>query len=154
MLDNLNKFARTVPGKILGGFLLIGVAGFGVSGVLTSLGSNTVAHVGSEEITSRDFQRAYSSQLNAYASRVGAIPNMQQALALGIPSGVINRLASEAALNAMGKQFGLGVSDNRLGELLREDPNFGDTLGNFDAANFQRCIMHRCQVVRFALTCK
>lgn len=140
MLDSMRSFATTWVGKIIGGFLVLGLAGFGVSGVLTGIGSNTVARVGSEDITIRDFQRVYNSQLNAAASQRGAVPTAQEALALGIPSAAINRLASDAALNALGRDFGLGASDERLGQMLREDPNFGGTLGNFDAANFQRAL--------------
>lgn len=139
MLDSLRNFATTWVGKVIGGFLVLGLV-FGFSGALTGIGSNTVAHVGSESITIRDFQRAYNSQLNAAAAQRGSIPTSQEALALGIPSAAINRLASDAAMTALGREFGLGASDERLGQMLRADPNFGGTLGNFDAANFQRAL--------------
>jgi len=140
MLDSLRDIAKTWIGKVIGAFLLVGLAGFGISGVISGIGSSTVARIGSEEITTREFQRAYSTQLNAAAQRTGAVPTSQQALAMGIPSAVINRLASDAALNAMGKDFGLGASDAHLGELLREDPNFGGTLGDFSSDNFERLL--------------
>lgn len=140
MLDNLRDFGKTWLGKILGAFLLVGLAGFGVSGVITGFGGNTVARVGSEEISTMDFQRAYNAQLNATAQRTGAIPTAEEAMARGIPSAAINRLAADAALNGLGKEFGLGASDERLGIMLRDDPNFAGTLGNFDETSFQRAL--------------
>ena len=137
MLDGLRNFARTWPGKILGLFVLIGLAGFGISGVLTGSSFNTIAKVGKERITTVQFQRSYSSQLNQYSERVGSVPTAEQAISLGIPSSVINQLASEASLNAMAKEFGIGVSDKRLGETVKEDPSFGTTLGTFNPETFR-----------------
>ncbi len=137
MLDNLRKFATTLPGKILGAFLLIGLAGFGVSGVLTSVGANTVAQVGGRDISSLDFQRAYQTELNATAQQIGQVPTPELALQLGIPTNVLNRLATEKVLTSLGNEYGLGVTDERISEQLRSDPSFGGTLGGFDRDTFE-----------------
>ncbi len=137
MLDGLRNFARTWPGKILGIFMLIGLAGFGMSGVFTSINFNTIAKVGSEEITTREFQRNYSRVLNNYAQEQGSMPTSSEAVSLGLVSNVINQLAFSAALNGLGKKFSLGISDNRLANIVRQDPSFLDTLGNFNANNFR-----------------
>lgn len=137
MLDNLRGFATTWAGKIIGAFLLLGLAGFGISGVLTGFGSNTVASVGDIDISIRDFQRAYNFQLNQVAQSRGAVPTSQEALALGLPSAAINRLAADAALTNLGREYGLGLSDQRLGQQLSEDPSFGSS---FDTANFERTL--------------
>lgn len=137
MLDNLRKFATTLPGKILGAFLLIGLAGFGVSGLLTSVGANTVATVGDQDISSLDFQRSYQRELNATAQQIGQMPTAEQALQFGIPTTVLSRLATEKMLTRMGGEFGLGVSDERVAADLREDPAFGGTLGGFDRNTFE-----------------
>jgi peptidyl-prolyl cis-trans isomerase D len=140
MLDSLRLFAKSWPGKILGGFLLVGVAGFGINNVITDLGSNTVARVGSEEISSREFLRAYQGQLNQFAQQYGSMPTAQEALNLGIPRGVLDGLAQNAALDQMANSFGLGVSEDKLGDMLREDPNFAGTLGQFDPASFTQVL--------------
>lgn len=140
MLDNLRNFATTLPGKILGAFLLIGLAGFGVSGLLTSVGGNTVAKVGDKDITALDFQRAYQTELNNTAQQIGQVPTAEMALQLGIPSTVLSRLATDKVLTAMGSEFGLGVSDERIAEALRDDPSFGGTLGGFDRGAFEQTL--------------
>jgi peptidyl-prolyl cis-trans isomerase D len=140
MLDSLRDFAKSWPGKIMGGFLLVGVAGFGISNVITDLGTNTVARVGDEEINSREFLRAYQSQINQVSQQIGSVPTAEEAISLGIPGSVLQNLAQDAALNQMAERFGLGVSEQKLGEMLREDPNFQGTLGTFDPTAFTQVL--------------
>ena len=140
MLDGLRDFAKSWPGKILGAFLLVGVAGFGINNVIVDLGSNTVARVGDEEINSRDFLRAYQSQANRIAQQMGSVPTASQAEAMGLPTAVILGLSEGAALDTLSTQFGLGVSENRLAQLLREDPSFHGTLGTFEPALFSQVL--------------
>ncbi|WP_375597424.1 SurA N-terminal domain-containing protein [Devosia sp. Naph2] len=140
MLDGLRDFAKSWPGKILGAFLLVGVAGFGINNVIVDLGSNTVARVGDEEINSREFLRAYQSQANRIAQQMGSVPTASQAEAMGLPTAVILGLSEGAALDTLSTQFGLGVSEKRLAQLLREDPSFHGTLGTFEPALFSQVL--------------
>ncbi len=140
MLDGLRGFAKSWPGKILGAFLLVGVAGFGINNVIVDLGSNSVARVGNEEINSREFLRAYQTQVNAVSSQLGSIPTTTQAESLGIPTAVIMRLSEGAALDGLADQFSLGVSDAQLARMLREDPSFHGTLGTFEPGLFSQTL--------------
>jgi peptidyl-prolyl cis-trans isomerase D len=140
MLDSLRVFAKSWPGKIMGGFLLVGLAGFGINNVIADLGSNTVAKVGGEDITTRQFLRAYQSQLNQVAQQIGSVPTAQDAISLGIPSMVLQNLAQDAALDQMASNFGLGVSQSKLSEMLREDPSFQNALGAFNPQAFSQVL--------------
>jgi peptidyl-prolyl cis-trans isomerase D len=140
MLDGLRDFAKSWPGKIMGAFLLVGVAGFGINNVIVDLGSNTVARVGNKEINSREFLRAYQSQVSRLANQMGSVPTASQAQAMGLPTAVLLGLSEGAALDLLGDQFGLGVSDAKLAEMLRQDPSFQGTLGNFDPAIFNQVL--------------
>ncbi len=140
MLDSLRHLTTTWYGKILGVLLLIGLAGFGISNVITQFGTGTVATVAGQEISVRDYQRAYDSQANAVAQQLGRVPTQQEALALGVPGMVLDRLAGEAAVNRLGADLGLGVSETRLSKMLREDPSFKSALGTFDRDNFLRVL--------------
>jgi peptidyl-prolyl cis-trans isomerase D len=140
MLDGLRDFAKTVPGKVLGACLLVGLAGFGINNVIIDLGSNTVARVGGQEISTLEFQRAYQNQLNRIAAQFGVVPTAEQAANMGVPSTVLGQLSQQAALDHMADTFGLGVSDAKLAQMLREDPAFGGTLGNFDPQAFQEVL--------------
>ncbi|HQZ13750.1 MAG TPA: SurA N-terminal domain-containing protein [Devosia sp.] len=140
MLNSLRHISRTWWGRVLFVLLLIGLTGFGVSGVILDFGSSTVAHVGGEEISAREFQRAYNDDLNRAAQQIGQMPSPEQALAMGVPSSTLNRLASEAAINQLAENMGVGVSDDRLSQMLRQDPTFSGTLGNFERENFVRVL--------------
>jgi peptidyl-prolyl cis-trans isomerase D len=140
MLNLMRRFASTLAGKILGGLLLIGLAGFGISNVILDLGSNTLAKVGDEDITIQEFQRAYRQQLNQFAQQTGQMPTDQQAMSLGIPGSVLAKLSSDAAINQFAKAQGIGISDAKLGELVRNDPSFAGVLGTFEKGNFQQVL--------------
>ncbi|MCS6759116.1 MAG: peptidylprolyl isomerase [Candidatus Devosia euplotis] len=140
MLDSLRGFAKSWPGKIMGAFLLVGIAGFGINNVIGDLSTSTVARVGDAEINSRTFLRAYQWQLNQVAQQLGSMPTSEQALNLGIPSMALQNLAQDAALDQLASNFGLGVSEQKLSEMLRVDPSFQGTLGAFDAGNFTQVL--------------
>lgn len=140
MLDSLRDFAKSWPGKVMGAFLLVGVAGFGINNVITDLGTNTVARVGDEEINSREFLRAYQNQINEVAQQLGSFPTAEQAVNLGIPSMVLQNLAQDAALDQLAAGFGLGVSEQKLSDMLRADPSFHNALGTFTPANFNQVL--------------
>jgi len=138
MLNFMRQFAGTIWGKILGGILLIGLAGFGISNVILDLGSNTIAKVGSTEISIQDFQRAYQDQVNAYAQQTGQTPTGAQAMQLGIPGSVLEQLAGFAALDQLAQKYGVSVSDTKLASIVRADPTFTGVLGTFDRATFNQ----------------
>jgi peptidyl-prolyl cis-trans isomerase D len=140
MLDSFRHLTKTWFGKILGAFLIVGLAGFGISNVITGFGTNTVATVAGQDISVRDYQRAYNTQINAIAQQIGRVPTVEEANAFGVPGAVLDRLAGEAAVNKLGEDLGLGVSEDRLGKMLAEDPSFSSALGAFDRSNFLRVL--------------
>lgn len=140
MLDSLRVFAKSWPGKAMGACLLVGLAGFGINNVIADLGSNTVARVGNKDINSREFMRAYQNQLNQVAQQLGSMPTAQDAISLGIPSTVLQNLAQDAALDQLASGLGLGVSQRKLSEMLREDPSFQNALGAFSPDSFRQVL--------------
>lgn len=140
MLSLFRKLANTLIGKVVLGILTLSMAGFGISNILTGLGSNTLATVGGSEITVRDFQRAYNDQINQAAQQIGKTPTSQEAMAMGIPAAVLQRLASDRAVSKFSNEIGLGVSQDRLAIMVRQDPTFSGSLGGFDQATFARVL--------------
>jgi peptidyl-prolyl cis-trans isomerase D len=115
MLHLLRAFAKTWVAKILLAVLVVSFGAFGIENVITQLGTNTIARVGDTDISAQDFQRAYQAQVNAAGQQLGKVPTPQEAMALGIPSQVISRLASDAAVNHFGEKMGIGASDDHVG---------------------------------------
>lgn len=142
MLNFLRSITKTWVGKIIGVFLIIGLAGFGITEVIGTLGSSTIASAAGTDISSRDFQRAYQNQLNAFLQQTGRMPTNEEAVAAGIPDFTIQQLAAQASVSKFASDLGLGVSDAKLGEMVRTDPNFAGTLGNFSPENFKAVLQN------------
>jgi peptidyl-prolyl cis-trans isomerase D len=140
MLHTLRAFAKTWIAKILLAVLVVSFGAFGINNVISDLGSNTVAHIGDQDITSQDFQRAYQAQINNVAQQIGKLPTSQEAMAMGIPSQVISRLASDAVINKFGANMGLGASDDHISKMLQQDPSFKNALGQFDQTAFAQAL--------------
>lgn len=136
MLDNFRHFGRSWIAKVLLGILIIAVAGFGIPSVFLDLNANTVARVGDQNISVRDFDRVYRSQVNLYTNQMGRAPTAQEAVSFGLPNAAIARLANDASLVILADQLDLGASDAKLAELVRRDPSFASAVGIFDASEF------------------
>lgn len=140
MLDSLRNAGRTWVAKVLLGLLIVSVAAFGIPSVFLDLGANTVARVGEQDISARDFERLYRSQLNQFSAQTGQVPTPDQAVSFGLPGTVLSRLANEAALEDMANRMDLGASDERLALLVRQDPSFSGSLGAFDRQQYTRLL--------------
>jgi peptidyl-prolyl cis-trans isomerase D len=140
MLEAMRRFATTLAGKILGGLLLIGLAGFGISNVILDLGSDTVATVGDINVSSNDFRRAYQAKLSQAAQQSGQQPTNEQAQQMGIPGAVLQQLAANAAGVVLAQHYGLGASEDKLKQSITSDPNFQGILGTFDRTIFDQAL--------------
>ncbi|SIQ63608.1 peptidyl-prolyl cis-trans isomerase D [Rhizobium sp. RU33A] len=136
MLVFLRKASQTLFAKIL---LLLLVLSFGVWGVSASLFSNTsdtVVAVGDQSVSSADFAFAYQRQVTDMSNRFGMQLTTEQARAFGIESQVFSQLAAGAALDQLATDMNLGLSQDRLAQLIADDPAFKNSGGNFDRALF------------------
>jgi peptidyl-prolyl cis-trans isomerase D len=138
MLHFMRRFATSWGGKILGAALIVALAAFGIPGILASLDANTLTRVGDEDITAVDFQRLYQQNLNAFAQQTGQLPTNEQAIQMGIPTSVLNQLTTRAAINQFAIRNGIGVSDTKLAELVRDDQTFFGVLGAFDRSIYDQ----------------
>lgn len=140
MLDTFKRYSNTWVAKILMALLILSFGLFGIANVFTNLGSSSVARVGNQSISAVEFDRAYRTQLNNIAHQTGRQPSPEEAMAFGIPGSVLNQLASNAALDQMVADFGVGASDEMVSEMIAQDPNFATTLGVFDRQQFTQML--------------
>lgn len=140
MLDTFKRYSNTWVAKILMALLILSFGLFGIANVFTNLGSSSVARVGNQSISAVEFDRAYRTQLNNIARQTGRQPSPEEAMAFGIPGSVLNQLASNAALDQMVSDFGVGASDEMVSEMIAQDPNFATTLGIFDRQQFTQML--------------
>lgn len=137
MLDAIRKMAKGWVAMILIGLLVMSFALWGVADVFTGYGSNTVASVGDRDVGYRDFQRAYDSAMRNFNRRLGTPLTNQQAVAFGIPNQVIGQLTTEATIEEIADDLGLGVSEENLAILIQTDPSLRGVNGQFDRTALQ-----------------
>lgn len=136
MLVFLRKTAGTWFVK---GLLLLLVASFGVWGISSSLvgsTSNKVITVGQQSVNVNDFQLAYRRQMSDLSRRFGTQLTTEQARSLGIEQQVYSQLAAGAALDQLAANMDLGLSKDRLAQLIGDDPAFKNSNGQFDKQLF------------------
>ena len=143
MLHFMRRFANSWAGKILGAALVVAMAAFGVPSIMATLDANIITHVGDEDITALDFQRLYQQNLNAFAQQTGQLPTNEQAIQFGIPTSVLNQLTTRAAINQFAIRNGIGVSDAKLAELVRNDSTFFGVLGSFDRSLYDQFLQQQ-----------
>lgn len=115
---------------VMMGMLILGLGGFGVTnfgGGVTVIGS-----VGSTEITSDAYARAFQAQQNALSQQFGRQITAQEALAFGLDRQVLQGLVTRAALDNEAQRIGLSVGDETVAaEILKIDA-FKGISGAFD----------------------
>ncbi len=132
MLDSLRNAARSWAAKAL---LLLLVLSFGIWGVSTSVlttDGNTVMTVGDQQISAEEFRLAYQRQIANLSRQFGVQLTAEQARAFGVENDVFAQLAAGAALDQLSSDMNLGLSEDRLANLIAEDPAFKGVNGQFD----------------------
>lgn len=140
MLQGLRKAGQGIVGKIvitiLFGFLILSFAIWGIGDIFRGQGRNTVATVGSTEISAETVRNAYQNEVQRLTRQYRRSITPDQARALGVDAQVIGRLVTEAILDQRAGDLGLNVSDEAVARSILEEPSFQNAAGQFDRAQF------------------
>lgn len=129
------KSNKSVAFFILG-LLVLSLLGFGVRSVGRT-GNQTIAMVGSQEVTVDQFYRELNGQVRALSRQIGQNVTIEQARTLGIEEPVLAQVLAAAALDGENARIGLSVGDRRIRELLLNTPAFQDVTGAFDETAYK-----------------
>lgn len=132
MLSSLRKGAASWVAKIFIGILILSFAVWGVEGLILSSPNQPLAEVGDVEITRDDYQKLFPVVVQEWNDRLKARLTRQQITAFDIPSQVKYRLINQAAVDHHVGQLNLGVSDEQIGEAIKNDPQLKDNTGQFN----------------------
>lgn len=137
MLETLRRAAGTWVSKIL---LLLLVGSFAIWGIhgsmLGSFGSNDVVTVGGTSVSPVDYRLAYDRQVNMYSQQFGQRLTRDQVRAFGIDRLVLAQIVGGAVLDEQAREMRLGVSQDRLAQLVADDPTFKGSDGKFNRQAF------------------
>ncbi|MEZ2127488.1 MULTISPECIES: SurA N-terminal domain-containing protein [unclassified Sinorhizobium] len=136
MFELLRKAAKTWVAK---GLMIVLIASFGIWGASRSLvsgSSNAVISVGDQQIDATEFRLAYQRQLMALSQQIGMRLTPDQARAFGVDQQVYAQLVAGATLDQLADDMHLGLSEDRLAQLIGDDPAFKSVNGQFDRQLF------------------
>jgi peptidyl-prolyl cis-trans isomerase D len=137
MLDTLRNAAGTWVAKILLLLLVMSFAVWGISGQLVGgIGGNNVVTAGGTTVSANEYRLAYDRQISVLSQQFGQRITREQATAFGIDQQVLSQLISEAVLDEQARKMGLGLSQDRLADLTRQDPAFQGPDGQFNRQQF------------------
>ncbi len=118
------------------GTLIVAFGIWGIGDIFRGFGVNTVAKVGSTDITIDQFRVRYNDELQQLSRRIGRPITPDQARAFGIEQQLLGQMMAFAALDERVRQLGLAISDAEVAKRITEDPAFKGMNGQFDQQLF------------------
>ncbi len=143
MLNSLRKSASSWLVKALLGMLVISFAIWGIGDIFQGVRNAPIAEVGDREVSAIDFQRDYINQVNALSARLGRGLTAQEVRAFGITQSVLQNTITQTAIDIHAEELGVGISDEAILSLIRQEPSFRNSEGQFEPARFQAFLRDR-----------
>jgi len=112
---------------IIVGVLLLGLAGFGTSGLRSNV--RNIGSVGDMEVTVSSYQNALNEQIRALSAQFGQQVSFQQAQAFGIDRVALNQVILLRTLDNETSLLGVSAGDERVLERLQTIPSFQGASG-------------------------
>ncbi len=118
-------------------FLIIAFGFWGIADIFRGFGANTLARVGTVDITPDEFRNAYQTQLLRMQEQQRRAISADEAHERGIDREVLARLLSDTALSQEAHRLGLALSDSVLAQQIMQDDAFKGPNGQFDRQLFE-----------------
>ena len=136
----LGSMRSKAGGWVAKAFIVLLAASFavwGVADVFSGRQSDTVAEVGTRQISAYDYQNALSRHLQTLSRQFGQTLTPDQARQLGIDRQVLGQLLRDAALEAQADKLGLKISGETVAKRIANDRRFQNSSGQFNAEQFR-----------------
>lgn len=140
MLQILRKSASGTVAKILIALLIVSFGVWGIADVFRGFGSQTLATIGSTEITIPEFRQVYQERLQQISQQLKRGLTPEQSRAFGIPDQLLNERLAEAALDDTATNLGLALSDEEIARRVQKNSQFFGPSGKFDPNYFNQIL--------------
>ncbi len=138
MLEQMRSMAKSPLAVVLIGLLIISFAVWGISDVFRGGQGDAVVIVGPNKVTVQDYATAWQRELNRVIQQSEGKITTQQARDFGLAEQLLQRLTSEAALNAKATQLGIGTSDKLIAKAILDIEAFKDPItGKFGEEQYR-----------------
>ena len=133
MARSSNSLSKTFVWILLG-LLIVGLAGFGASGL--GGGVKSIGKVGEIEIPVQQYFRALESEINAASAQINTQLTFQQAMMFGVQQQALGRIVVEKTLENEASILKISVSDSTLRDELMDIQAFQAIDGSFDRTTY------------------
>jgi peptidyl-prolyl cis-trans isomerase D len=145
MLRNIHKASSTWLGKgvmaVVMGFLVISFAIWGIGDIFRGgFGQNSVASVGSVDISVEQFRQYYNDQLQRLSREARRVITPDQARAMGLGPRFLQQLIAQTTLDEQARKLHLGLANDEIAQRIRSNPAFQGLNGQFDPARFTQLV--------------
>ncbi len=130
-----NWVGRTLLSVVMG-FIMLSFVVWGIGDVFRGFGSNSLAKVGSREITPAAFKRGFDQQVQAAQQQARRNITVEEARRAGLDRLALNKMISDSALDQKATALSLGMSNESVAKIIGEDPAFKSISGVFDKKRF------------------
>ena len=135
MLEKFRRGASKIMASLLFCVLILSFALWGIPNYNKDYSQNTLVKVGDARLTEQDYLRFFDNQLNLFSQQAGQrltresarmfyrIQSLQQGNAnADLDREVLNLLINQMLLDQQAKNLGLGLSDGKIYDDIRNDP--------------------------------
>lgn len=141
--DEINPRKSSTPAaKVLSfvmlGMLVIGLGGFGVSNFGKEV--DTVVTVGKAQVSTNQYARALTAQINQFSQQFGQQFTFAQAQMFGLDAQTLQRLIADAALDNEAIRLGLSAGDVRVAQQIATNKAFLDLSGKFSRTTYTQVL--------------
>ena len=112
MLGTIRNFSKTIYAKIVMGIIIIPFVFWGMGGVFSSGGKNTVAYVGKEKISTQEFINHFN-RLNLNQEDIELNPNLLDE--------VLSALIGNKVIFLETQNIGIEISNEALAKMIRSE---------------------------------
>jgi peptidyl-prolyl cis-trans isomerase D len=137
MMEALRNGAKSWVAKVLLGLLIASFAVWGITDVFRGFQTADLVEVGGKGISSELFRKDLNDTLQQINSRSGSKLTIEDAKTMGIDKQVLDRLISQAALNAQAERLGVMIGDKAVANEVQTNPAFLDSKGVFNVDQFR-----------------
>lgn len=130
------KNAQNVVVWVLMALLVVGLAGFGVDGILSQR-ALSIGSVGGREIPAQAYARALQEAINGIERQTGQALPLARAQAEGIDARVRAQLVTQAALEGEAQRIGVSVGDENVMRTVTSIGAFQGPAGGFDRDTYR-----------------
>lgn len=136
MLDALRDKTGSWVVKIFIGVLAASFAVWGIADVFTTRPTDTLAEVGSRQISVQEYSNRFQRELRLLSQQLGQPLTAAQGRQFGLDRNVLGALLRDAALEAQADELNLTVSDTSVAQRIADNPQFQNSQGTFNKDQF------------------